>query len=171
MKEPIKIRAATEEDAENILAIQSEVLAEEYFLITTLEEFQQTIGEQKKWIQAKLANERELMLIAQYQEQTVGWLVFQSPNRKKLAHTGSFGMMILKEYRGLGIGKRLLEQLLKWAELNPYIEKVSLGVFSTNESAIALYKKMGFVEEGRKINEIKLNDKQYIDDVLMYKMV
>jgi len=65
----------------------------------------------------------------------------------------------------------LLEKLLKWAELNPYIEKISLGVFSTNESAIALYKKMGFVEEGRKINEIKLNDKQYIDDVLMYKMV
>lgn len=80
-------------------------------------------------------------------------------------------MLILNEYRGLGIGKRLLEQLLKWAELNPHIEKISLGVFSTNESAIALYKKMGFVEEGRKINEIKLNDKQYIDDVLMYKMV
>lgn len=171
MKEQIKIRVATEEDAENILAIQSEVLAEEDYLITTLEEFQQTIGEQKKWIQAKLANEQEIILIAQYQEKTVGWLVFQTPNRKRLAHTGSFGMLILNEYRGLGIGKRLLEQLLKWAELNPHIEKISLGVFSTNESAIALYKKMGFVEEGRKINEIKLNDKQYIDDVLMYKMV
>lgn len=47
MKEQIKIRVATEEDAENILAIQSEVLAEEDYLITTLEEFQQTIGEQK----------------------------------------------------------------------------------------------------------------------------
>ncbi|MGG2055287.1 GNAT family N-acetyltransferase [Lysinibacillus pakistanensis] len=171
MTEQIKIRAATEEDAENMLAIQSEVLAEVDYLITTLEEFQQTIDEQRKWIQGKLENERELILIAQYQEKIVGWLVFQSPNRKRLAHTGSFGMMILKEYRGLGIGKRLLEKLLKWAELNPYIEKISLGVFSTNESAIALYKKMGFVEEGRKINEIKLNDKQYIDDVLMYKMV
>lgn len=171
MTEQIKIRAATEEDAENMLAIQSEVLEEVDYLITTLEEFQQTIDEQRKWIQGKLENERELILIAQYQEKIVGWLVFQSPNRKRLAHTGSFGMMILKEYRGLGIGKRLLEKLLKWAELNPYIEKISLGVFSTNESAIALYKKMGFVEEGRKINEIKLNDKQYIDDVLMYKMV
>lgn len=155
MTEQIKIRAATEEDAENMLAIQSEVLAEVDYLITTLEEFQQTIDEQRKWIQGKLENERELILIAQYQEKIVGWLVFQSPNRKRLAHTGSFGMMILKEYRGLGIGKCLLEKLLKWAELNLYIEKISLGVFSTNESAIALYKKMGFVEEGRKINEIK----------------
>lgn len=97
MTEQIKIRAATEEDAENILSIQSEVLAEEDYLITTLEEFQQTIGEQKKWVEAKLANERELILIAQYQEKIVGWLVFQSPNRKRLAHTGSFGMMILKK--------------------------------------------------------------------------
>jgi len=65
----------------------------------------------------------------------------------------------------------MLEKLLKWAERDPYIEKISLGVFSINESAIGLYKKMGFLEEGRKINEIKLHDKQYIDDVLMYKMV
>ena len=97
--------------------------------------------------------------------------MFQSPHRKRLAHTGTFGMMVLNEYRGLGIGKILLEKIITWAEHNPYIEKISLGVFSTNERAIALYKKMGFVEEGRKINEIKLNDKQYIDDVLMYKMV
>jgi len=47
MTEQIKIRAATEEDAENMLAIQREVLAEVDFLITTLEEFQQTIDEQK----------------------------------------------------------------------------------------------------------------------------
>ena len=83
--EQIKIRAATEEDVENMLAIQSEVLVEEDYLITTFEEFQQTIGEQKNWIQAKLTNERELILIAQYQEKIVGWLVFQSPNRKRLA--------------------------------------------------------------------------------------
>lgn len=27
---------------------------------------------------------------------------------------------------------------------------------------------MGFIEEGRKIGEVKLNDNEYIDDVLMY---
>ncbi len=82
MTEQIKIRAATEEDAENILSIQSEVLAEEDYLITTLEEFQQTIGEQKKWVEAKLANERELILIAQYQEKN-SWLACVSITKSK----------------------------------------------------------------------------------------
>ncbi|WP_349294141.1 GNAT family N-acetyltransferase [Lysinibacillus sp. Bpr_S20] len=120
-------------------------------------------------MQAKITNKRETIFIAQYQRKIVGWLVFQSPQRKRLAHTGTFGMMVLNKYRGLS--KLLIENLLKWAKYNPYIEKISLGVFSTNERAIALYKKMGFVEEGRKINEIKLHDNEYIDDVLMYKMV
>ncbi|MGE7954505.1 N-acetyltransferase family protein [Lysinibacillus xylanilyticus] len=171
MEQQIKVRVAVEEDAATMLEIQKEVLAEEDFLITTVEEFQQTIDGQKEWIQAKLANERETIFIALYEEKMVGWLMFQSPHRKRLAHTGTFGMMVLKEYRGLGIGKLLLEKIITWAEHNPYIEKISLGVFSTNERAITLYKKMGFVEEGRKINEIKLHDNEYIDDVLMYKMV
>lgn len=171
MEQQIKVRVAVEEDAATMLEIQKEVLAEEDFLITTVEEFQQTIDGQKEWIQAKIANERETIFIAQYEEKMVGWLMFQSPHRKRLAHTGTFGMMVLKEYRGLGIGKLLLKKIITWAEHNPYIKKISLGVFSTNERAIALYKKMGFVEEGRKINEIKLHDNEYIDDVLMYKMV
>lgn len=101
----------------------------------------------------------------------IGWIVFQSHTRKRLSHTGSFGVMIDKEYRGLGMGKLLIRALLEWAEKNPLIEKVSLGVFSTNQRAIALYKSLGFVEEGRKVNEIRMNDNEYVDDVLMYKLV
>lgn len=66
---------------------------------------------------------------------------------------------------------QLLQTLIKWAEGHPVIEKLSLGVFSTNYPAIHLYKKMGFVEEGRKIKDIKLSHDVYVDDVLMYKMV
>lgn len=80
-------------------------------------------------------------------------------------------MMIQKDYRSMGIGKRLIAELLKWAEENPLIEKVNLAVFSTNEGAIALYKKMGFTEEGRKKNEIKTGENEYADDVLMFKLV
>jgi RimJ/RimL family protein N-acetyltransferase len=173
MDNQLTIRIARLAEAKKMLEIQQEVLAEELFLITTTEEFQQTIEGQQAWIQTKLANDHETILIAERNDDIVGWLVFQSPNRKRLAHTGNFGMMVRKNQnqRGQGIGKRLIGELLTWAAANPVIEKVCLGVFSTNIGAIALYRKMGFIEEGRKINEIKVRDNEYVDDVLMYKMV
>ncbi|MFB7155959.1 GNAT family N-acetyltransferase [Lysinibacillus sp. NPDC056232] len=93
LTEKIKIRVPYQEDAEALLEIQQEVLAEEDYLITTIDEFQRTIDEQREWIQAKITNERETIFIAQYQEEIVGWLVFQSPQRKRLAHTGTFGFI------------------------------------------------------------------------------
>lgn len=167
----IIIRRANLEDAQSVLNIQFEVILEEQYLITASEEFHNSVEQQKGWLQKILDNDREIMLVAELNNEVVGWIVFQSPNRKRLAHSGSFGMMIQKEYRGFGIGKKLINELLNWAEKNPLIEKVSLGVFSTNHRAIALYKSMGFIEEGRKINEIKINDAEYADDILMYKMV
>ncbi|MFB8734240.1 N-acetyltransferase family protein [Bacillus sp. SL00103] len=65
----------------------------------------------------------------------------------------------------------LLTALLDWAEKDPFDRKEFLAVFSTNQKAISLYKKMGFREEGRKIKEFKISEHEYWDDVLMYKLV
>ncbi|CAM4004496.1 GNAT family N-acetyltransferase [Lederbergia lenta] len=140
-------------------------------MITVTEEFNKSIDQQRKWIQKILENERETIIVAETNSIVVGWLIFQSQNRKRLLHTGSLGIMIHKDFRDLGIGKMLINELLNWAELNPLIEKVCLGVLATNHRAIALYKSMGFIEEGRKVKAIKLNTNEYVDDILMYKMV
>lgn len=31
--------------------------------------------------------------------------------------------------------------------------------------------KMGFIKEGRKIKEFKMDENEYVDDILMYKLV
>lgn len=168
----VQIRKGVIDDAEALLAIQKAVVEEGEYLITAYEEFaNNTVEQQEKWMERILGSDRETILVAETDSAIVGWLVFQSPGRKRLAHTGSFGMMIHRDFRGKGIGKILLGELFAWAEAHPLIEKISLGVFSTNHRAIALYKRMGFVEEGRKIKEIKLNENEYVDDVLMYKFV
>lgn len=98
-----------------------------------------------------LRNDNETLMVADFNGKIVGWILFHSQSRKRFAHVGSFGMMIAKDYRENGIWQLLIQSLLNWAEKHPVIEKVCLGVFSTNHRAIALYKKMGFSEEGRKI--------------------
>lgn len=170
-KENMIIRTARPADASRTLQIQKEVVAEGVFLTTASEEFNQTVEQQRDWIEKILRNDKETMLVAETPTRIVGWVVFLSSDRIRLFHTGSLGMMIEKDFRNMGIGKLLVKDILDWAALNPSIEKVSLGVFSTNERAIALYKKMGFIEEGRKIKEFKMGNGEYIDDVLMCKFV
>ncbi|WP_242220533.1 GNAT family N-acetyltransferase [Bacillus cereus group sp. BfR-BA-01380] len=166
------VRTGKIEDAEALLDIQKAVVSEGEFLISVSEEFNKTSSQQKEWVQNILESENETLIVAEKDGEVVGWIVFEmTKNRKRLSHTGSFGMLIRKGHRELGIGKMLLKTLLEWAEKNPFIEKVSLGVFSTNHRAISLYKKMGFIEEGRKIKEFKFNDNEYVDDILMYKLV
>lgn len=173
MLENVIIRSVKIEDATAVLHILREVVSEGTFLINVSEEFHKTLEQQKESIKKILDNEnkKEIMVVAEINDEVAGWIVFYPQNRTRMSHTGSFTMMLSNSYRGRGIGKMLLKALLDWAENNPRIEKVSLGVFSTNQSAIALYKSMGFVEEGRKIKEYKMDDNEYVDDILMYKFV
>ena len=64
----------------------------------------------------------------------------------------------------------MLRCFIEWAEASPLIEKIGLGVFATNEPAIALYRKSGFVEEGRQPREVKVGS-EYVDVILMYRFV
>jgi RimJ/RimL family protein N-acetyltransferase len=61
--------------------------------------------------------------------------------------------------------------LLNWAEANPVIEKICLEVFATNENAIRLYKKFGFVEQGLGSKDVKRGPGQYVDVLSMCRFV
>ncbi|MDV2581789.1 GNAT family N-acetyltransferase [Alkalibacillus haloalkaliphilus] len=167
----IIIREGLTKDAEVTLEIQKEVIKEKDFLVTAEEEFVRSVEDHNKWIEKLLDNECETFLVAEAGGQVVGWLAFQSPNRKRVMHTGSVGMMVDLRFRGKGVGRTLLASLLEWAKQNPTIEKVNLAVFSSNVKAIDLYKKFGFEEEGRKVKEIKFENGHYVDDLLMTKFV
>ncbi|MEH7342529.1 GNAT family N-acetyltransferase [Bacillus sp. JJ1532] len=165
------IRTVRIEDAEAILDIHREVINEKDYFIAVSEEFNKTVEEHKEWITKIIEHERETMFVAEMNGRVVGWIVFQSQERQRMHHTGSIAIMLQKDYRNKGIGKLLINEILSWVAQHPVIEKVSLGTFSTNSRAIELYKKLGFVEEGRKVREFKFRDDEYVDDVLMYKFV
>ncbi|WP_342526598.1 GNAT family protein [Chryseomicrobium sp. FSL W7-1435] len=165
------IRLAVPEDAEAMLVIQQEVLKEEIYFVSSIEEFRQTVEGQRAWIQAKQDHPSEVLFVAEEVGEVVGWLVFQVDDRMKTRHTGKFGVMIKPEARGKGYGKQLVQELINWASAHPEIEKISLFTFASNTRAIELYKKLGFVEEGRKLKEYKLADGTYMDDVLMARFV
>jgi RimJ/RimL family protein N-acetyltransferase len=79
---------------------------------------------------------------------------------------GEFGMLVAREWRGRGVGSALLAAAIEWArERN--LHKLILGVFAHNAAAIALYRKFGFVEEGRRVKQYRRANGELWDAVDM----
>jgi len=66
-----------------------------------------------------------------------------------MRHVGRLGMGILPAYRGQGLGRRLLREVLSRMFARGLL-RVELEVFASNLPAIKLYEREGFVTEGRK---------------------
>jgi putative acetyltransferase len=83
------------------------------------------------------------------------------------AHVVRLSIAVHEGHQRQGVGRALMNELLRWARSNPRVEKVELQVRSSNEGAIALYQSLGFVEEGRKTRRLKVGPNEYLDDVYM----
>ena len=83
------------------------------------------------------------------ENRVVGWCDILPDEREGQTHCGRLGMGLLHEYRGRGIGARLISATLADA-LGKGLTRIELEVFASNTRARALYRKAGFAEEGRK---------------------
>jgi RimJ/RimL family protein N-acetyltransferase len=77
-------------------------------------------------------------------------------------------MGLLLDFRGRGFGERLLRQAIQAADAFGF-RRIELGVFATNIAAAALYRKVGFVEEGTRRMAI-LVDGIYHDEIIMARL-
>ena len=69
-------------------------------------------------------------------------------SRRKVAHRARFGISILKEFWGMGIGRVLMEASIDCARRARYTQ-LELEVVADNERAVSLYRRAGFEEYGR----------------------
>jgi hypothetical protein len=69
-------------------------------------------------------------------------------SRRKVAHRAHFGISILKECWGMGIGRVLMEASIDCARQAGYTQ-LELEVVADNERALSLYRRAGFEEYGR----------------------
>jgi RimJ/RimL family protein N-acetyltransferase len=167
----ILIREGIEDDAVELARCVREYVRDGEGIPMVDGEFTKTEAEEREWIRGMRENPSELLLVAIHEGRIVGNIDFHIGKRKRTCHAGEFGMGILPAWRSRGLGTVLLEELLRWAEANPGVEKVNLRALSSNARALGLYRKLGFFEEGRRAREINNLDGSYDDDVLMGRFV
>ncbi len=89
--------------------------------------------------------------------------------RLRSKHIGSFGLSIGKEYRGEGLGYELAKTTIEEAGKNIQdLQLILLKCFANNPPALALYKKLGFVQTGQTPSALFYKG-EYVDEVEMVK--
>ncbi len=95
----------------------------------------------------------------------------EGSTRERHRHRGSlFRMYVAREFAGLGLGKRLIAEVLRRTADLPGIEKVNLVVISTNTHARRLYEQFGFVAWGTEERAFKYGA-VYYDKTEMSKVL
>lgn len=163
------IRLLTEADAEAYRVLRLRALRE------NPEAFGATYEE---WVIRPLAAVAERLRIATdplerftlgaYDEGTlIGTVTFGRETAAKTQHKGVItGMFVAPERRGQKIGRALMQAAIARARALPDLEQILLGVVTTNVSAGALYRALGFEPYGLERHALK-QDGRYYDEHLM----
>jgi len=107
-------------------------------------------------------------LVAVYKNKIVGAAEI-GRKRFKEKHVGVLGISVRKNYRNEGIGKILMNEVVKRSK-KLGIKLIILDVFKINKPAIALYKKLGFKKYAELPKALK-HKGRYISALSMYRWV
>ncbi len=165
------LRNAEVSDASALIDYLKITTAETPYLIREPEEVTITAEQEVRFIENKIEDEKELLLIATIDGKHIGNCSLMSiAPFKRYAHRCEVAIALYQEYCGCGIGKMMMQTVLDVAKELGY-EQAELEVISDNKGAIELYKKLGFEKYGTFPNNMKYSDGTYADAEWMMKKI
>jgi ribosomal protein S18 acetylase RimI-like enzyme len=160
------VRPAIHTDAQQLSALRVQIDGETENLDRQPGEAFIDVPGFERLIQTDTEKPCNLFLAAEAGDRIVGFSRCEGFDLRRFSHKVEFGVCVLKEYWGYGIGKSLLQTSIDWAD-NTGIKKMSLSVLETNDKAISLYKKLGFEIEGVLKHDKLLADGRFYNTVVM----
>jgi RimJ/RimL family protein N-acetyltransferase len=158
----ILVRPARPGDARTFLDAFRSVAAERRFIQT------ETVSHPARFYRRRFRrswDERSADVVALDGERVVGSLSIRRNDQRPVRHVATLGMFVVASHRGRGIGTALMDDAVRWAR-DFGVERLELTVYPHNAAAIALYRKFGFVQEGRLVGHAK-KSYGYEDEILM----
>ena len=165
---PALIRSAEPDDAPAVLALSREVACERGWTVFEPDEVDADPGRLRERIDGFRSRADAVWLVAlDEQGRLLGELDCRAGRPRRLRHRARLGVNVGASARGNGVGTALIAATIAWARAHPTIEKLTLGVMAENAPAVALYRSLGFIEEGRRTRELRLGPGRYADDLVM----
>ncbi|KHO48190.1 MAG: acetyltransferase [archaeon GW2011_AR5] len=131
-----------------------------------------SLKEEKKWVDDVLKNMKKgnkSQIMAESSGRIIGSVSIDRRLEDRRRHVGGFGIAILQEYAGIGIGKRMMKLAEKDAG-KMGLKIIELHVHGKNKIAQSLYRKMGYRAAGKVPKSVKTRN-GFDDDILMYKVL
>jgi RimJ/RimL family protein N-acetyltransferase len=145
----VLIREAVKEDATELVAYLHKIGSESNFLTFGPGELSVSVSAEEVMLEESRNANNKIMILALVGNKVIGCLHFSGGDRARIQHTGELGVSVLKDYWGQGIGTAMVQELIDWAKDSNVLRKLNLRVRSDNYSAVHVYEKLGFVQEGR----------------------
>jgi ribosomal protein S18 acetylase RimI-like enzyme len=91
--------------------------------------------------------------------------------RRKRRHRAElWGMYVSPEARGQGVGRALLDEILRRARSALGLEQIILTVMAHNQAAIGLYRAVGFEVYGHAPRAMLLGDRAFDEDLMRLEL-
>ena len=143
------IRNGDEPDGAAVFDVFNRTHGETDYLLTYPDENSFDSEQEAQFLKEKAISPNEIELVAIVDGKIAGTAGIESVGEKyKVKHRAEFGIGILKEYWGLGLGKALTKACIQCA-IDAGYEQLELNVVAENERALSLYRSLGFIEYGR----------------------
>ena len=143
------LRNGNEEDGQAVFENFNQTHAETDFLLSYPDENSYDAEQEAQFLKEKTESPNEIEIVAIVDGKVAGTAGVEAVGKKyKLKHRAEFGISILKEYWGLGLGKALTNACIQCAKEAGY-EQLELNVVAENKRALSLYQSLGFEEFGR----------------------
>ncbi|MFE8702019.1 GNAT family N-acetyltransferase [Cytobacillus sp. FJAT-54145] len=160
------IREITLEDAGQFLPLLKHV-DESGFMLFEGGERDSSEEKERQRIERFLKDPNSTIFVAEKDHQLVGYMMVLGNTVRRTQHSAYIVVGIHADYRGMGVGKNLFQEVFRWAG-EKKLKRLELTVIKRNEAALHLYKKMGFMIEGEKIGSLII-DGVPEDEFYMYK--
>lgn len=143
------LRNGDAEDGQAVFENFNQTHEETDFLLSYPDENSYDAEQEAQFLKEKTESPNEIEIIAIIDGKVAGTAGIEAVGKKyKLKHRAEFGISILKEYWGLGLGKALANACIQCAKEAGY-EQLELNVVAENKRALSLYQSLGFEEFGR----------------------